>query len=164
MPLYINGQVASAEQVGLLMAVIILVGMVVQPVVSYLSPRMSKSLLMAMFCLLATIGIAGILSAVLTVVLIGSYFLLGACCFALYPIAITLACDLLPNEKIVSATEVMLLSYSAGSVIGPILVLAFHEYEHGLILYLGLCLIATCLYLLFKSTEKAPIDHYPLPD
>jgi UMF2 family putative MFS family transporter len=162
LPLYTSGRVENAEQIGLLMAVIIVGGMVVQPIVSYLSPRMSKSLLMAFFCLFAILSVIGILTTSSVMVLLFSYFILGACSFALYPIAITLACDSLPSEKIVSATEVMLLSYSAGSVLGPLLALSFHNYEHGLILYIGLCLITTCIYMLYKSIPKAPEGNCPL--
>ena len=161
LPLYTSSRVDNPEQIGLLMAVIIVGGMVVQPIVSYLSPRMSRSLLMALFCLFATLSVMGILSTTSVYVLLFNYLILGACSFALYPIAITLACDQLPSEKIVSATEVMLLSYSAGSVLGPLLAFAFQNYDHGLIIYLGLCLVTTCIYMLYKSIPKAPESNCP---
>lgn len=164
LPLYTSTRVSNPEQIGLLMAVIIVGGMIVQPLVSYLSPRMSKSFLMALFCLFATLSVIGILSTTSVYVLLLNYLILGACSFALYPIAITLACDLLPSEKIVSATEVMLLSYSVGSVLGPLLAFSFDHYEHGLIIYLGLCLITTCIYMLYKSIPKAPETNFPQID
>lgn len=83
-----------------------------------------------------------------------SYFILGAASFALYPIAISLACDKLPSTKIVSATEVMLLCYSLGSVAGPLLALSLSDKGHGMMIYLAICLLSTCLYMLLKSLQK----------
>ena len=161
MPLYI-AQTDAAPKTGLLMAVIILGGMAVQPLVSYLSPRMSKSLLMALFCLFGALSIAGVMRAETLPVLMISYMLLGACSFALYPIAITLACDKLDVSKIVSATEIMLLSYSFGSVLGPLFAAMFSDSAHGLPMYLGVCLFATCIYMLIKSSSKISTTDTPI--
>ncbi|RTR40596.1 MFS transporter [Shewanella canadensis] len=162
MPVYINNQVQSTDQTGMLMAVIILGGMLVQPLVSHLSSRISKSLLMAQFCLFGTLGIIGVLEAQSFVIIATSYLVLGACSFALYPIAITLACDALPVEKIVSATEIMLLSYSVGSVVGPLFAANLSDSPDGIIFYLGACLITTCIYMLIKSMQKAHGEQWPL--
>lgn len=163
MPVYITNQVGSAEQTGILMAIIILGGMLVQPLVSYLSPKMSKSLLMALFCLFGSLAVMGILESSSFMVLSASYLLLGACSFALYPIAITLACDAIQMEKIVSATEIMLLSYSVGSVFGPLLASNLSDSPNALIFYLGGCLITTCLYMFIKSVEKIHTGQTPIP-
>jgi UMF2 family putative MFS family transporter len=163
MPVYISEQTGSNERVGMLMAIIVLGGMLVQPLVSNLSTRMSKSLLMSLFCLSGTMGVVGILSMHHPVLLSMSYLLLGACTFALYPIAITLACDGLDMAKIVSVTEIMLLSYSIGSVIGPLLAMAFESYQNGLVVYLGTCFISTCVYMLLSSARSAPTDHTAIP-
>jgi len=162
MPVYISNQVQNADQTGILMAVIILGGMLVQPLVSYLSTRVSKSLLMALFCLFGTLGVIGLLEAQSFVIIATSYLILGACSFALYPIAITLACDALPLEKIVSATEIMLLSYSVGSVLGPLLAVNLSDSPNGIIFYMGGCLITTCIYMLIKSMHKAHSEQWPL--
>jgi UMF2 family putative MFS family transporter len=155
--------VGSPEQTGSLMATIILGGMLVQPLVSYLSPKMSKSLLMALFCLFGALSVLGILESHSFMVLTASYLLLGACCFALYPIAITLACDAIQMEKIVSATEIMLLSYSVGSVLGPLLATNLSDSPNAVIFYLGGCLITTCLYMFIKSVEKIHTGQTPIP-
>ena len=162
MPVYIAAQTEQAPFTGTLMAVIILGGMLVQPLVSYLSTRMAKSLLMALFCLFGAMGVVGIMHAVHFNVLMASYFILGAASFALYPIAITLACDALPIEKIVSATEIMLLSYSLGSVFGPLLAANLFASANGIMLYLGGCLITTCIYMLIKSLKGISTDNTPV--
>ena len=154
MPVYIDNQVDEPTQTGLLMAAIILGGMAVQPLISYLSPRMDKRLLMAMCTLVGLVGVVGAIETSALQLKAVSYFILGAASFALYPIAISLACDRLPSTKIVSATEVMLLCYSLGSVAGPLLALNLSEKRHGMMLYLAICLLSTCLYMLLKSVQR----------
>lgn len=161
LPIYIKGYTSNETQTGLLMAMVILGGMAVQPLVSYLSPKISKSLLMAMFCLLGCSSIVLLINSLVDWQLMLGYLLLGASSFALYPIAISLACDSMSSSKIVAATQFMLLSYSAGSVIGPMLASSFKNLQHSLLLYLGICLFSTCLYMLLKSF-RAPRDQQPL--
>ncbi|WP_065204191.1 MFS transporter [Shewanella woodyi] len=163
LPVYITSQVDNPEQTGVLMATIILGGMLVQPLVSFLSPKVSKSLLMALFCLFGALAVFGILESRSFMVMAVSYMLLGACSFALYPIAITLACDAISMEKIVSATEVMLLSYSVGSVLGPLCATSFSDSPDSVIFYLGGCLTTTCLYMFIKSIEKIHTGQTPIP-
>lgn len=162
MPVYIASQAEQAQYTGTLMAVIILGGMLVQPLVSYLSTRLEKSLLMGMFCLVGAAGAIGILQANTLAGLIISYLILGACSFALYPIAITLACDSLPMAKIVSATEIMLLSYSIGSVFGPMLSAHLSNAPNGIVFYLAGCLISTCIYMFIKSITNIHAGKTPV--
>ncbi|WP_228768331.1 MFS transporter [Shewanella sp. TC10] len=162
MPSYISHTSAFAEHTGILMASIILGGMLVQPIASAMSTRMSKSLLMAIFCLLGCLAVMGVLESSTLAMMGLSFLVLGASTFALYPIAITLACDNLPVEKMVSATEMMLLCYSVGSVLGPLLATTFTEAGNGLIIYLGVCLITTSIYMLIKSAETLPSGHKPI--
>ncbi|OBT06786.1 MFS transporter [Shewanella sp. UCD-FRSSP16_17] len=162
MPSYLTHISVFAEHTGLLMASIIMGGMLVQPIASAMSTRMSKSLLMAIFCMLGCLAVMGVLESSTLVMMGFSLLLLGASSFALYPIAITLACDHLPTEKMVSATEMMLLCYSVGSVLGPLLATTFTEVGNGLIMYLGVCLITTCIYMLMKSAETISSGQKPI--
>lgn len=146
LPIYVAIDMALDRQTGLFMALIILGGMLVQPLVSYLSPRVNKSGLIMGFCLLGTAALF-LLTQYSNMSLIIGFLLLGASAFALYPIAISLACDDLPASQIVSATQVMLLSYSIGSVIGPLPASGFGQMEYGLLIYLGICCVLTSSYL-----------------
>ncbi len=100
------------------MAAIILGGMVIQPIISKLSTRMSKTLLLALMSLLGVFAMGLTYLSPNYAVLITALALLGMSAFALYPIAITLACDNLDSSYIVAATQVMLFSYSIGSALG----------------------------------------------
>ncbi|GAA0790694.1 MULTISPECIES: MFS transporter [Pseudomonadati] len=162
MPLYLSQSTAFSGHTGLLMASVILGGMAVQPLASALSTRMSKSLLMAIFCLLGCIAVMGILESSSLLMMASSLLLLGASSFALYPIAITLASDTLPIEKMVAVTELMLLCYSVGSVLGPLMATVFTAADDGLVVYLGVCLLATCIYMLIKSMAAISSGQKPI--
>lgn len=153
MPLELVKREISHQEVGTLMALVILGGMAVQPLVTILNKFMSRTVLMAFFCLLGmfSIGLTFISSS--TVVLAASLFLVGAATFALYPVAINLGCDGLDERFIVSATQVMLFSYSIGSVAGPVVADRFMVQQHGLLGYLFAALVATCIYMLIAATK-----------
>lgn len=57
MPVFLSEQTGDHQLTGKLMAIVILGAMLVQPLVSWLSPRFSKTLLMAFFCLLGAAGL-----------------------------------------------------------------------------------------------------------
>ncbi|MDD1796022.1 MFS transporter [Enterovibrio sp. ZSDZ42] len=144
----------SHNQVGMLMAVVILGGMAVQPLVSWLNSRVEKALLMAMFCLVGLLAIAMIEIATVDAGLMSGLFLLGAAAFALYPVAITLACRKVCESKIVAAAELMLLSYSVGSVIGPVVAGKAMNADHGLMFYFAICFAATLIYMLVSTKRN----------
>lgn len=153
MPVELANRGISHTDLGNLMALVILGGMAVQPLVPWLSKFLGRTLQMALFCLLGTAAIALTVFDDSLLVLGVSLFILGMATFALYPIAINLGCDKLDASYIVSATQVMLLSYSVGSVVGPVLADWFMQDRHGLMAYLFAILLATCLYMLIKSVK-----------
>lgn len=153
MPVELNSRGIEHSNIGGLMAVVILGGMAVQPVVPWLSKYLGRTLLMALFCLL---GVAAITftSMVSGIQALGAgLFFLGVATFALYPVAINLGCDKLDAHYIVSATQVMLFSYSIGSVAGPVIADGFMTGAQGLLGYLFATLLATCIYMLIASVK-----------
>ncbi len=131
--------------------------MVVQPTVTLLSKWTGKTLLMAFYCLVGVFAIGMTLLTSSTVVLAVSLFILGMAVFALYPVAITLGCQQLDNKFIVSATQVMLFSYSVGSVVGPALAGRFMTQPHGLLGYLFAILVPTTIYMLFAALKTRKV-------
>ncbi|MCW8335518.1 MFS transporter [Vibrio paucivorans] len=153
MPLELSQRGINHTEVGTLMALVIMGGMAVQPMVPWMSKYLGRTLLMAMFCLLGVASIALTAMDSNLGVLAVCLFLLGMATFALYPIAINLGCDKLDTSYIVSATQVMLFSYSIGSVLGPVIADLFMKSQHGLMGYLFISLLATCIYMLFASVK-----------
>ncbi|MBR9788617.1 MAG: MFS transporter [Vibrionaceae bacterium] len=153
MPLELINRQISHQEIGTLMALVILGGMAVQPLVTMLNKYMSRTVLMAFFCLLGMFSIGITFTSTSTAVLAVALFLLGAATFALYPVAINLGCAGLDERFIVSATQVMLFSYSIGSVAGPVVADSFMGQVHGLLGYLFATLVATCLYMLLAASK-----------
>ncbi|MBP6083347.1 MAG: MFS transporter [Providencia sp.] len=154
MPLSLKKDQFSIDQVGVLMASIILGGMIIQPVISKLSVIMSKTLLLAMVSLLGVFAMGIIYISSDYLVMIIALALLGMSSFALYPIAITLACDNLDSSYIVAATQVMLFSYSVGSAMGPLAAGTFLTEHNGLVNFFFIVLIVTAIYMLIASLRR----------
>ncbi|MFV0575365.1 MAG: MFS transporter [Vibrio sp.] len=154
MPLELHDRNVSTAQIGSLMALLIMGAMIVQPIVTWASQFMGKKLLMGLFCLLGVfaIGLTTLTSSF--VVLAIALVLLGMATFSLYPIAISLACDGLEESYIVSATQVMLLSYSIGSVIGPVGAQMQMGHQEGLLGFLFMILLATAIYMFAVSMKR----------
>ncbi|WP_210450090.1 MFS transporter [Vibrio crassostreae] len=158
MPVELAQRNIAHQDIGGLMALVIMGGMAVQPMVTWLSHHVGQVLLMALFCLL---GVASI--GVLTInhdfyVLGMSLFVLGMATFALYPIAINLGCRNLDPSYLVSVTQIMLLCYSIGSVAGPIVADSFMGSQAGLFTYLFASLLATTIYMLIASLKRSPLQ------
>ncbi|MEZ8279947.1 MFS transporter [Vibrio splendidus] len=158
MPVELAQRNIAHQDIGGLMALVIMGGMAVQPMVTWLSHHIGQVLLMALFCLL---GVASI--GVLTInhdfyVLGMSLFVLGMATFALYPIAINLGCRNLDPIYLVSVTQVMLLCYSIGSVAGPLVADSFMDSQAGLFTYLFASLLATTIYMLIASLKRSPLQ------
>ncbi|BDH18069.1 hypothetical protein PrNR1418_13600 [Providencia rettgeri] len=161
MPLSLKKDQFTTDQVGVLMASIILGGMLIQPVVSKLSVLMSKTLLLAMVSLLGVFAMGVIYISSDYLVMIVALALLGMSTFALYPVAITLACDNLDSSYIVAATQVMLFSYSIGSAMGPIAAGTFLGQHNGLVNFFFIVLLVTAIYMLIASLRRKASDLQP---
>ncbi len=154
MPLALQEKQYNTEQVGGLMAAIILGGMMIQPVISKLSSRMSKVLLLAMVSLLGVFAMGMIYISGHYLVMVTGLALLGMSSFALYPVAITLACDTLTANVIVAATQVMLFCYSVGSVAGPLVAGQFMKQPDGIMNFFFVVLLSTAIYMLLSAVRR----------
>ncbi|NIY93272.1 MFS transporter [Vibrio diazotrophicus] len=153
MPVELDNRGLDHSNMGALLALVILGGMAIQPSVPWLSKHLGRTLLMALFCLIGSGAVMLPLFDSSLAMLAVSLFVLGMATFALYPIAINLGCDKLDASYIVSATQVMLFSYSVGSVVGPVIADWFLQNGQGLLGYLLVIQMATCLYMLLASIK-----------
>ena len=154
MPLALQEKHYNTEQVGGLMAAIILGGMIIQPVISKLSSRMSKVLLLAMVSLAGVFAMGMIYLSGHYLVMVVALTLLGMSSFALYPVAITLACDTLTANVIVAATQVMLFCYSVGSAAGPLVAGQFMKQPDGIMSFFFIVLLSTAIYMLLSAVRR----------
>ncbi|WP_194088988.1 MFS transporter [Vibrio hibernica] len=156
MPLELQARHVTIEQIGILMALLVLGGMAVQPIVSWASNKINHNLLMGLFCVLGVFALGLTTLTDNKMILAISLVLLGMATFSLYPIAITLGCIGMNQSYIVSVTQVMLLSYSVGSVSGPMVAHSFMHNPEGLMGYLFVTLLATALYMFATSLKSKP--------
>ncbi|WP_252008247.1 MFS transporter [Ferrimonas sp. SCSIO 43195] len=158
LPVYLSHYASAGELTGMMMAVLIFAGMAIQPLTGWLSARMSKTLLLALLSSLGTLAVVVLVLASTPLELALAMLLLGMSAFALYPVAISQACDGMDRSKIVSITQLMLLSYSMGSVLGPVLVNWRGAGVAQLPSYLGGVFMATALYMLVSALSKTRTD------
>ena len=154
MPLSLKANAFSSNQISVLMAAIVLGGMLIQPIVGQLSVKISKTLLLAIMSLLGVFSVGLTYLSHDYMLLVFALVLLGMSAFALYPIAITLACEKIDSAFIVSATQVMLFSYSLGSALGPLGASTFMTKQQGLMQFIFLVLLATSLYMMIASQRR----------
>ncbi|WP_261883733.1 MFS transporter [Vibrio pelagius] len=158
MPVELEQRNIAHEDIGGLMALVIIGGMAIQPVVTWLSKYVGLVLLMALFSLMGVASIA-VLSLDSGLYVLGmSLLVLGMATFALYPIAINLGCRNLDPSYLVSVTQVMLLCYSIGSVAGPVVADSFMNSQAGLFTYLFASLLATTIYMLIASLKRSQLQ------
>ncbi len=158
MPVELSNRNISHDDIGGLMALIIMGGMAVQPIVTWLSRMIGQVLLMALFCLLGVASIALITLSQDFYVMASSLFILGMATFALYPIAINLGCRNMDASYLVSVTQIMLFCYSIGSVAGPIIADSFMGSQSGLFTYLFASLLATTIYMFIASLKGSHLQ------
>ena len=153
MPLELMKRGLNNQEAGSLMAVVIVGAMAVQILIPKLTKYLGRNLLMALLCFIGSAAAAIVMLDGGVVTLAICLFLIGAASFALYPIAINHACLNLNANYIVSATQAMLFCYSIGSIIGPLAADWFMQNHQGVMAYLFVTLLATCLYMLVASVK-----------
>lgn len=122
LPLYIS-QTLSVHNVAVLMGATIFGGMLLQYPVGKVSDALDR-----LKVILIVVGLVLVLSILITTplshkvyTLLILLFLFGGLTFTLYPLSITYALDFLHSKDTVAATQGLLLAYSIGATIGPLL-------------------------------------------
>lgn len=151
MPVELTHRNVTQTTLSTLMALVILGGMTVQSIVPVLIRVTGRTPLMGLFSLLGVFSIGLVILSDNLSILAMSLFLIGMATFALYPIAINLACDKLDDSFIVSTTQVMLFCYSIGSVAGPVIAESFMNNTQGLMAYLLATMMATTIYMFIAN-------------
>lgn len=159
MPVYIVEHLSTDEWVAFFMAVIIFGGMMLQFPVGKASDLISRKKVL-FFLSLATIAIAlfNIVSFTTGFVTYLAFFLLGGITFTLYPVSISLASDTLEFKDLIAGTQVLLLSYSLGAMIGPLAAPVFMSTLglDGLFVYFAI--VASLMSVLFLFIKEHPSE------
>ena len=142
------------ELVSYLMAITILGGMLFQYPVGKLSDQFDRrKILLGMF---AATGVCSLLCFIQNVITIHYkeifFFIIGGTAATIYPISINLMADNVEDQKIISATQGMLLFYSVGCVVGPTLAPIFqkNETQTGIFLFMTMISFISILLISIK--------------
>ncbi len=144
-------KLGSSQFVGTSMAITMVGGMLLQYPVGLLSDIIDRRKVLvgiSTFACLCCIAFMQVNNSWLEMVLL---FLIGGTTFTIYPLSISHGCDHLKPETIVAGTQGLLLGYSGGACLGPILGGYFMQWmEHGLMTYFTLIMGSTALFFLAR--------------
>ena len=164
LPLYFAANGRALAAVANLMALVILGGMLLQYPLGRLSDRVDRRRILAalgvgLLLLSATMLVASQLPW--SWLRAGTIFLFGGLAFSLYPISLSQACDELTPAQMVSANQGMLLAYSLGSMIGPLLASQAMQNTApaALFAYFACCGGALALFLLWRQKQRSPVPN-----
>jgi len=160
MPLFFAQLKLSTHTIATLTAIIIFGGMCFQYPIGRLSDKTDRRLV------LLAMSIATVMSAISIMVfaeqgehtlLYIASFLLGGFIFTLYPLSISQLCDQLKADDIVAGTQGLLLIYSVGATIGPLVATVFMHaifFPYGLLLYFCVLGLALTGFLLWRKSAN----------
>lgn len=151
----------DTSNVSVFMFCFIMGGMLLQYPVGQFSDRIDRRLTVIIVCLFA------IICSVLLMYYIKSYYLslalitlFGGLATTIYPVCISYACDTLDTKNIVAGIQGLLLSYSIGSMLGPLIAPLFmHDMNetHIFIYFIIIFGLTAVLFAWRKTrTESAP--------
>ncbi len=164
LPIQLFEQTGSQQQVGILMAITMMGGMLLQYPVGYFSDFIDRRKV------LVAVSVFGTVCCLAFPALSSSgsvnsdwggmvlLFLIGGTTFTIYPLAISHGCDHLKPEMIVAGTQGLLLGYSAGACLGPILGGYFmQQIDNGLMIYFAGIMGTTAVFFLARIPFRPQI-------
>lgn len=156
LPLYLQRVGMSVNEVGQMMASVILGAMLLQYPVGRWSDQHDRQVVLialSIFCLLISVAIV-VLPSSSPLLLMVLLFLLGGGVFAVYPVAVSHAADRAPAGALVRMVQGLLLINSLGSAISPLMISPLMERDGDAGLFLAFSLLNGCLVLLFCWRRK----------
>lgn len=163
LPVFIVNYVGD-NYVARLMMLTILGGMIFQYPLGKLSDRLDRRfvILLAFFiALLVALALLYFQLSLWSITL--SLFVIGGMCFAVYPLSMSHACDVLANDDMVAAAQGLVLANSFGMIIGPLiasLAMNIVSPRLGLFGYMAfICLLMTVFFAWRQYVGKKVPSH-----
>lgn len=159
MPLYLNHQGHSDAGIGFWMAVMISAGVLGQWPIGRLADKYGRLLVLRGQVFAIIVGCVGMLS---NAAMGPALCILGAAGFTLYPVAMAWACEKVTQAQLVSMNQALLLSYTTGSLLGPLLTAALMQSYADSLLFIviaGVSLVYMMMLLSKVSQHPTPIAH-----
>ncbi len=159
MPLYLNHQGQSDAEIGFWMAMMISAGVIAQWPIGRLADKYGRLLILRGQVFAIIVGSVGMLSHE---AMAPALCILGAAGFTLYPVAMGWACEKVDHHQLVAMNQALLLSYTAGSLLGPLLTAALMQNYSDSLLFIviaGVSLVYLMLLLSKAGQHSTPIAH-----
>lgn len=160
LPIYLADQSGSDDHtVALFLAVTMIGGMALQFPVGYLSDIIDRRKMLIAVALAGCVVCFGlILTPENSWLNFPLLFLFGGATFTLYPLAISHGCDHMHPDDIIAGTQGLLLAYSFGACIGPVMASLFMEHiPEGLMLYFITIMSITGVFFLIRMAYRPAI-------
>ncbi|SHE38343.1 Predicted arabinose efflux permease, MFS family [Modicisalibacter ilicicola DSM 19980] len=165
LPLYLHSLGLTVQQIGQMMAVMVLGAMLLQYPIGRWSDRHDRQLVLILIgAFFALISLGMLLLPSGQWLLAGLLFLLGGGVFALYPVAVSHAADRAPAGALVRMSQGLLLINALGSAISPPLITPVMSVlgDEGLFWSLGGLGVFLVLFFIWRrSVRPAPIPAAP---
>lgn len=163
LPQYFADKFHNNHLIALFMFIVIAGGMFFQIPYGKLSDRMGRKIvLIGVFVVLLIMSILMLFTISNMPIVYTILFLFGGAAFAIYPISMSFACDVLDTKDMVSAAQGLVFANSLGMILGPLFASLFNStfsVEHGLIIYFILISMAMIAFFSWRQqvgiTENA---------
>lgn len=154
MPLYLNHQGLSDSEIGFWMAMMISAGVIGQWPIGRLADKYGRLLVLRGQVFAIIVGSVGMLS---NAAMAPSLCILGAAGFTLYPVAMGWACEKVTHHQLVAMNQALLLSYTTGSLLGPLLTATLMQNYSDSVLFIMIAGVSLAyLMLLLRKTGQHP--------
>lgn len=157
-PVFLLKNLGRTDAVANNMFILILGGMLLQYPIGKVSDLIERRLVLLFICI-ASLGILALMTLTLAnhAAFLLLTLLLGGCTFTIYPVSISYGCDNLEPKDIVSGTQTLLLAYSVGAMIGPVIASLFMSLSQwGLIAYLSICCLVLMILMGWRKKVSEP--------
>lgn len=159
MPLYLNHQGLHDADIGFWMAMMISAGVIAQWPIGRLADKYGRLLILRGQVFAIIVGSVGMLSHA---AMAPALCILGAAGFTLYPVAMGWACEKVTHHQLVAMNQALLLSYTVGSLLGPLLTAALMQSYSDSLLFIVIAAVSLVyLMLLLSKTgqHSTPVAH-----
>lgn len=158
LPLYLqSGGGYSLDQIGVLMAMVIVGGMALQyPIGRWSDQHDRQWVLIIIAAVMLVLVLLAPLAAVGYITLMVALFLVGGCLFALYPVSMSHSADRAPPETLVGMTQGMLLINSLGAAVSAPLItpLMSGMGNNGLFVGIGAVLVVLLVFFGWRRSQR----------
>lgn len=163
LPLVFERVTGQPEKTAYLMFITLLGGTILQYPIGLLSDNFDRRKVLVLVAFLSSMLSLGIIiigyNALSVMQLTIVYFIFGGMSFTFYPVALSIVCDRLKRDNIVSASQNLSLIDGLGSILGPIIAPQFMNFFglEGLTIYFIVVYSCFFLFLIFRTVRRRAI-------